>query len=47
MKRVFGIIGLAVVAVLLMGWTFAVQGGWKKGTVGKIFWPEKEGVAHL
>ncbi|MBI2002612.1 MAG: hypothetical protein HYT85_09315 [candidate division NC10 bacterium] len=47
MKRVVGIIGLAVVAVLLMGGTFAVQGGWKKGIPGKIFWPEKEEVAHL
>lgn len=47
MKRVVGIIALALVGLLLMGGTFAVKGGWKKGTAGKIFWPEKEEVEDV
>jgi hypothetical protein len=44
MKRLAGILALAVIAVLLMGAALAAQRTGKQATPEKIYWPEKEEV---
>ena len=44
MKRLVGVLALAVIAVLLMGAALAAQRTGKQATPEKIYWPEKEEV---
>lgn len=45
MKRLLEIIGLAAIAVLLMGGAHGLHGGWKNNAPGKVYRPDKEEVA--
>jgi hypothetical protein len=47
MKRLVGILALAVIAVLLMGAALAAQRTGKQATPEKIYWPEKEEVTVI
>jgi len=47
MKRLVGILALAVIAVLLMGGALAAQRSGKQATPEKIYWPEKEEVTVI
>ena len=47
MKRIIGIFGLVVIAVLIL--IGSALGSYKSGklqTMARTFWPEKEGVTH-
>jgi hypothetical protein len=46
MKRVIGIIGAAVLAILIMGGAFAAQRTGRQATPGKIYRPDKEEVRN-
>ena len=45
MKRLLEIIGLAAIAVMLMGGAHGLDGGWKNNAPGKVYRPDKEEVA--
>ena len=47
MKRTFGVLGVAAIAVLVAtGGTLATLGGSNQPVVAKVDWPEKEGISH-
>ena len=47
MKRVFGILGIAAIAVLvLVGGALGTHEGGRQFTIAKTNWPEKEGVSY-
>ena len=47
MKRVFGILGIAAIAVLvLVGGALGTHGEKRELTIAKTNWPDKEGVSY-
>jgi len=47
MKRTFGVLGVAAIAVLVgTGGALATLGGKNQPIVAKVEWPDKEGISH-